>query len=127
MNKNSSNQSQELATESGETLRAAEAVGVAGHSPLPWEWREVRPGRETSDIEIVDAGGERVMLRSCHPMNRANTEFIVNAANSHDAMCKALRGATLALRSYQYGNASPDLAAGIADACEAALALAAKP
>lgn len=45
-----------------------------------------------------------------------------------EAAASAMRGALLAasqaLRSYQHGNASPDLAKAIADACDAALALA---
>jgi hypothetical protein len=36
---------------------------------------------------------------------------------------EALQAASHALRSYQYGNASPDLAAEIADACDAALGM----
>ena len=34
----------------------------------------------------------------------------------------ALQGAVHALRSYQYGNASPDLAASVADHCTALIA-----
>lgn len=38
------------------------------------------------------------------------------------ALVKLLKGASHALRSYQYGNVATDLAAEVADACDAALA-----
>ncbi len=42
--------------------------------------------------------------------------------HERDRLRHALTGALHALRSYQHGNASPDLAEEVADACEAALA-----
>ncbi|MFG1250277.1 hypothetical protein [Xanthobacter flavus] len=39
-----------------------------------------------------------------------------------EEVTRVLSGAMHALRSYQHGNSAPDLAAGIADACEALLA-----
>jgi hypothetical protein len=43
------------------------------------------------------------------------------AAKERDKLRKALKGASHALRSYQYGNGSTELAQSIADACDAAL------
>jgi hypothetical protein len=39
-------------------------------------------------------------------------------------LLNVLDGASHALRSYQYGNVAPDLAEGIADACDRVVALA---
>lgn len=41
-----------------------------------------------------------------------------------DQLREALKGASHALRSYQYGNASTELAASIADRCDAVLRMA---
>jgi len=51
----------------------------------------------------------------------ANAAFIVRAVNAHDDLIVALDAASHALRSYQYGNASPELAAEIANKCDAVL------
>lgn len=48
--------------------------------------------------------------------------FIAAACTAHPLLVSTIQTAAHALRSYQYGNASPDLAREIADACEVVLA-----
>lgn len=46
-------------------------------------------------------------------------ERLVAIVNNHELVVKTLIAAAHALRSYEFGNASPDLARSIADKCEA--------
>lgn len=52
----------------------------------------------------------------------AERDALTPAQAAADDMLAALKGASHALRSYQYGNASTELAASIADRCDAAIA-----
>jgi hypothetical protein len=43
---------------------------------------------------------------------------LIRYVNAHEQVLQALTAAMYALRSYEFGNAAPDLAAGVADQCE---------
>lgn len=109
------------------------------HTPTPW-CVETPMGDETP--WIVEAGKETyewrciAMVSSDDPINSedrdpvkpilepeaaANAAFIVRACNSHDELVKVAIAALHALRSYQYGNAAPDLAQGIASELQGAI------
>lgn len=45
---------------------------------------------------------------------------LIRYVNAHEQVIKALEAAAHALRSYEYGNAAPDLAHAIAAYCDAA-------
>ena len=90
------------------------------HSPLPW--RSVYPLGSKQNCAAVDAGDHYVYLTTFREddraagtvaMHQANADLIVAAVNAYastEAMRKALEAAWHALKSYEYGNASPDLA-----------------
>lgn len=59
-------------------------------------------------------------------LDRKTAAFIVRACARHRDLLLTLTAASHALKSYAHGNASPELAAEIAAACDAALALARK-
>ena len=52
----------------------------------------------------------------------ANTARTADAVDALQALLKVARAASHALKSYEYGNGSPDLARSIADALDAAIA-----
>lgn len=56
--------------------------------------------------------------------NLADAELIVTAVNAHADLMNAAQAAVYALKSYEYGNSSPELAQGVVAALEAALKLA---
>lgn len=112
--------------------RADTALGVADmanrtadvpgqHSPLPW--RLDGPGAEmvfdAADRLVIDCGARPTVPRE---LAQANAALIQRSASAHAQLITTVQTAVHALRSYQYGNAAPDLAREIADACELVLA-----
>jgi hypothetical protein len=101
----------------------------AKHTPGPWEAREVRTqvGRafRIGAGEMLEAGKGCCIIYDDYPGSpdneRAANARLIAAA---PLLLERCRAAALALRSYQYGNASPELAEEIASACEAAVAAA---
>jgi hypothetical protein len=88
------------------------------YSPLPWR---------VTGTAVVDPRGfvvseVRPFLSELPGMDRDDAEFIVRACNAHNGLLKAARAAWHALQSYQHGNASPDLAAEVVAALDAAIA-----
>jgi hypothetical protein len=81
-------------------------------------------------LELVDLGSpfdEAVLLVDGHEEETIHIDCpgalqlaarLVAVVNAHNETMEALTGAIHALRSYQYGNASPELARSIADRCE---------
>lgn len=55
---------------------------------------------------------------------RHYADLIVTAVNAHADLMNAAQAAVYALKSYEYGNSSPELAQGVIVALEAALKLA---
>lgn len=51
----------------------------------------------------------------------AFAELLIQVVNGQEALFNALQAAMYALRSYEFGNASPELAQSIANTCEALL------
>jgi hypothetical protein len=111
--------------------RADAALGVADMakrnadvpdqcSPLPWRV-------DGPDAEMVFDAADRLVIdcgaRPCVPreLAQANAALIQRSAPAHPQLINTIRAAGHALRSYQHGNESPDLAREIADACEAVL------
>ena len=91
------------------------------HTPGPW-----RTDPACGDEQVLAARGELVadccIMGGLHRPNgeriRANARLIAAAPQ----LAGALLAASRALRSYQYGNAAPDLAKEIADAADGLLA-----
>lgn len=94
---------------------------MSGHTPGPW-----RTGDDPLDIVRSTSADEyRVIatvtdraIEGTPAEAAANAQFIVTAVNCHADLLQILRAASHALRSYQHGNASPDLAAEVADAVD---------
>jgi hypothetical protein len=84
-------------------------------SPAPW----IAVGPD-ENIHIVQEGNPdmRVCFMTSNGPCVANAHLIASAPD----LAKALEAATHALRSYQYGNASTELAMSVADFCDVALA-----
>ncbi len=76
-------------------------------------------GRVLHDDGFITAGEVEITLDG--PGAAGFAAEIVVACQSHEALAGITRAAMQALRSYQHGNTSPDLAKEIADACDAAL------
>jgi hypothetical protein len=99
-----------------------EHVTVA-HTPGPWELHLARAGANSVRVCVPDA----TVARGCRPIAEAeilgvprleaeaNARLIAQAPE----LLKLLIAATHGLRSYIYGNASPDLAAEIVAAADA--------
>lgn len=82
------------------------------HSKTPW--------RIAGKATIRNDDG---WIATLEQWNRAkNAAYIVRAVNCHAELVEALSGAMHALRSYEYGNASTELAKDQADYCESVLA-----
>jgi|ERR1044072_3538970 hypothetical protein len=91
-------------------------------TPRPWRLFSACLETQTPILEIQDAKGKPVVKWSGFDgIDRskrkviANAELIVRAVNAYDELLAACRAAYDALRSYQHGNASPDLAKEVAD------------
>jgi len=68
-------------------------------------------------VILIDGHEEETIRIECeHAAELADR--LIRYVNSHEQVIKALTAAALALRSYQFGNASPDLAEDIAALCE---------
>lgn len=70
-------------------------------------------------IEIDDREEETILIDCPGAVDLA--ERLVAIVNGHAAMLNALRAATHALRSYEFGNGAPDLARSTADHCQSIL------
>ncbi len=82
-------------------------------------WNSMLLAETTGQRETMvqaNAEAQRVTL-----LNEALTRQLQTERERGERMLKPVRAAVSALRSYQYGNASPDLAKEVADALEAAL------
>lgn len=99
------------------------------HTALPWRHVDYEI---LSDVPVhaSNPGGTKVPIADLRLAYKgsaemaANGDFIVRACNAHGGLVKALTAASHALKSYAHGNASTELAAEAAAACDAALALA---
>jgi hypothetical protein len=88
------------------------------HTPKPWSVEGYMVCSE--ELYIADTRFSGLPIEEA----KANAEFICRAVNNHDALLNALQTALNALRSYQYGNASTELAESVADHVAAAIAAA---
>lgn len=71
------------------------------------------------DEAVIEIGGrEEETIRVDCPGAREFAARLIAIANGHAAMLNALRAATHALRSYEFGNGAPDLARSTADHCQ---------
>jgi len=97
------------------------------HTPGPWAYHSWKInggsafGIETADhthglAGIYPNGNASTLLTM--EQHEANARLIAAAPD----LLKCLNAATKALRSYQYGNGSSDLAESIADVCDVAIA-----
>ncbi len=69
-------------------------------------------------VITIDGHEEETIRIECeHALDLADR--LIRYVNSHEQIIKALIAAGHALRSYEYGNASPELARAIATYCEA--------
>lgn len=104
------------------------------------EWRyEFRPDEKYPDLGIYtilapnpDAGKEGVVYSGAEVAiadtdDKESAAQIVREHNAHRKLVEALQAAVHAMRSYQYGNASPDLAEEVAACAYAAILLAGRP
>lgn len=93
-------------------------------NPGPWS---IAPGVYVMDyggsseefIDVRDDIGTTICLVWAGDTEGLHTARLISAAPE---MITALKAAHHALRSYQYGNSSPELAEQTADACAAAIA-----
>lgn len=113
------------------------------HAPTPWR---IPPGaangpRAAAALNGVfvwigracEGGADELVLcvpiagREGYAESLRDAQFVIAACNAHDEFMRALRGASHALRSFQYGNASDEFAKNQADAIDAVLARIAAP
>lgn len=94
----------------------------APQTPTPGPWRK-------NNLLVVDQHGETVAhctrwenLSPRPLIAEANSAHIVRCVNAHDDLLNAAHAAFHALKSYEHGNASPDLARNCARALEDAIA-----
>lgn len=80
---------------------------------------ELADARSPFDEAVIVIGGreEETITIEC-PGAADLAERLVLLVNSHAQIVQTLTAAMHALRSYEIGNASPDLARSIADHCE---------
>ncbi len=96
------------------------------HTELPFEVNVWTTGRR----EVTAQNG--LVICEVHQVHdkeqqKANAAFIVQACNNFEALREALVSANHALKSYQYGNGSPDLAEEVSKHIEQALANSEEP
>ena len=97
------------------------------HTPGPWHVDEHAKHEITTEKGPFWVAHVNYHLEMNGELAKKEVEAnarLISAAPDLLAVCQAARQA---LRSYQYGNGSPDLAVEIADACEAAIAKATTP
>lgn len=103
-----------------------DSMSFENATPRPWTknntygWLE---GANGTQVTVYDLGIS-MRMNSPDEEERANAELIVTAVNARDDLMNAAQAAIHALKSYQYGNSSPDLAQEVIVALEAALKLA---
>jgi hypothetical protein len=68
-------------------------------------------------VIIINGREEETLTIECEGAAEL-ADKLVRLVNGHAQIVKALSAAALALRSYEYGNAAPDLAHDIADYCD---------
>lgn len=103
-------------------------MGSDSHTPGPWIV-SVQHHTITVYFEgIEDGPGFKLVAIASEHGSLQREEAKANARLIAAAPCmkEALKAASHALRSYQYGNASTELAKAIADKCDAALSRATK-
>ena len=86
------------------------------HTPGPWYLKRSGTIAQRESGEVVATCGYQVAAGSDE--DDANASLIAAAPT----LLAACRSAVSALRSYQYGNGSPDLAESIADSIDLAIA-----
>ena len=66
---------------------------MAEHSPTPWRLQIDEVGPEFTDVPIVDANGEPVVITDsgCYPPDNATAALIVEAVNGVEATRKLQR------------------------------------
>lgn len=95
-----------------------------------WCLVEARQKPSSSEADAEDRGYQRGLTagvsmgiaRARMAVDRLRVPDIVEDARKPAEPFAALTAASHALRSYQYGNASPELAESVADSCDEALA-----
>ena len=88
-------------------------------TPLPWRAYVGFDGKSSIRAEHYYIGSMDSGIPNDE--NKANAAYIVRACNNFEEILKMLKAVTSALRSYQYGNSSEELAEEIADAADAAI------
>src|SRR4051812_41591157 len=100
-------------------------------TPRPWELDDEsvieHQGAIIANVMMVDDfpcldRDDEAFIAEVEKECQDNARLIVRAVNCHDDLVTMLRGAVHALRSYQFNNASPELAEAVADRCELFLA-----
>lgn len=99
----------------------AEAIGDAigvdeSHFPAP-PWRSGCSARSARDAVVADE-----LALSVSDADMPINDLTGDLEQQCDELAEVLRSAVHALRSYQYGNASPDLAKDVADRADRVLA-----
>ncbi len=66
---------------------------MAEHSPTPWRLQIDEVGPEFTDVPIVDANGEPVVITDsgCYPPDNATAALIVEAVNERDRLRDLVR------------------------------------
>ena len=66
---------------------------MAEHSPTPWRLQIDEVGPEFTDVPIVDANGEPVVITDsgCYPPDNATADLIVEAVNERDRLRELVR------------------------------------
>lgn len=86
-------------------------------NPLPrFELADPRSPFDEATL-VIDGHEEEIITVEC-PDAEALAARLVQLVNNHAAVAEALTAAVHALRSYEYGNGSTELARSIADHCE---------
>lgn len=65
-------------------------------------------------VLVIDGHEEETVTIAC-PGALDLADRLIRYVNAHDQVIRALTAAMHALRSYEFGNAAPDLARGLAD------------
>jgi hypothetical protein len=68
-------------------------------------------------VILIDGREEETIRIECEGAADL-ADKLIRLVNGHAQIVKVLSAAALALRSYEYGNAAPDLAHDIADYCD---------
>lgn len=103
-------------------IAAARAIAEEfGYDQVVVIGRRVGADPQPSGEHVTTAGIDEIHASIAARAGRAIQRFMQWPLKPDDPVVKALGAAVMALRSYQHGNAAPDLAAEIADVGEDAL------